>query len=372
MLFCGKQKSNLQEIVDMVISYLPMKDAARTSVLSSEWRQGWASYPKITLNLETMLGTLWEKINYAPEVKAQIYREKFIKNVHAFMRQHRGFRVEEFVLEYRLGKRDAHHIDSWVTRAASMRLKRLAIDLSKLSMDFKVDPENYAFSLKLLDETAAVKHLHILQLSNLYLKPLGDFRGFLNLTLLELQRVRVTEDDLESLLCRCPALEQLALNSCGPFVSLRIGHQLYRLEHLILDSGTLVENLQIDAINLKTISHSYNIREIVVRKDSQITEVIADMNTIPGFRRCIGYKNTLQYIFTGLPSTLPCLEKLSLDINENIQVCSSNVTFLVLHFFLFFCRRALPLILANSAFSCLQPVILYCCFISANYIYRNH
>jgi hypothetical protein len=23
-----------------------------------------------------MLGTLWEKINYAPEVKAQIYREK--------------------------------------------------------------------------------------------------------------------------------------------------------------------------------------------------------------------------------------------------------------------------------------------------------
>jgi hypothetical protein len=28
--------------------------------------------------------------------------------------------------------------------------------------------------------------------------------------------------------------------------------------------------------------------------------------------------------------------------------------------------------LANSAFSCLQPVILYCFFISANYIYRNH
>jgi hypothetical protein len=167
--------------------------------------------------------------------------------------------------------------------------------------------------------------------------------------MLELQRVHVAADDLESLLCKCPALERLALNTCGPFVSLRIGHQLHRLEHLSLGSSTLVENLQINAINLKTISHGYNIRKIVVGKDSQITEVIANMNTVPGFRICIGYKDTLQYIFTGLPSALPCLEKLSLHIYENIQVCSSNVAFLVLHFFLFCCRGALPLILANSA-----------------------
>lgn len=323
--FKRKQKPEIQisrlpqEIVDVVISFLPMRDAARTSVISSEWRQGWERYPKLTLNCETMLGTKRGDIYYAPKVKAQKYRQKFIENVHALMRHHQGFGVEEFVLEFGLNEKDAHHIDSWITHAASMRLKRLVIDLSVLPRDFDTDLENYAFALQLLGEIGPVKHLHVLQLRNLSVKPLGDFRGFLNLTMLELQRVHVAADDLESLLCKCPALERLALNTCGRFVSLRIGHQLHRLEHLSLGSSTLVENLQINAINLKTISHGYNIRKIVVGKDSQITEVIANMNTVPGFRICIGYKDTLQYIFTGLPSALPCLEKLSLHIYENIQ-----------------------------------------------------
>ncbi|CAM0871978.1 unnamed protein product [Alopecurus aequalis] len=305
-----------QEIVEMVMSFLPMKDAARTSLLSSEWRQGWATYPKLTLNSETMLGVRRGKVYHAPKVEAQKYREKFIENVNAIMRQRQGLGVEEFVLEFGLNEKDAQHIDSWVTHAASIRLERFVIDLSVPLGECKVVPGKYAFSLQLLDEIGKVKPLRILQLINLSLKPLGDFRGFLHLTMLELQRVCVAEDDLESLLCRFPALERLALNFCGPFVSLRIGHQLCRLVHLSLGDGIVVDNLRIDAINLKTISHSYNIRRIVVRKDSQITEVIADMNTMPLFPR---YKDTLQYMFTGLPSALPCLEKLSLNIQENIQ-----------------------------------------------------
>jgi hypothetical protein len=330
-MLCREQKSNLQEIVDLVVSFLPMKDAARMSVLSSEWRQGWVSYPKLTLNSETMLGIRRGDIYYASKEKAEKYRGKFIENVHAVMRQHQGFWLEEFVLEYGFHEIDAHHIDSWVTRAASMRLKRLAIDLSEIRLDCRYDLKQYAFALQLLDEISTVEHLCILELRNLSLKPIGDFRGFLNLTMLELQHVRVAKDDLESMLCKCPALERLALNLWGRFVSLQIGHQLRRLEHLSLGDGTLVEKLQIDAINLKTVSHSDNICEIVTRKDSRITEVIADMKTIPNVHTCVGYKDTLQYIFTGLPSASPCLEKLSLDIWENIQVCSSNVAFLVLH-----------------------------------------
>ncbi|KAM0861861.1 hypothetical protein ACQ4PT_045612 [Festuca glaucescens] len=249
-----------------------MKDAARTSVLSSEWRQGWVSYPKLRLNSETMLGIRRGDIYYASEEKAQKYRGKFIENVHAVMRQHQGFWLEEFVLEYGFHEMDAHHIDSWVTRAASMRLKRLVIDLSELRLDCRFDLKQYALALQLVDEISTVEHLCILELRNLSLKPIGDFGGFLNLTMLELQHVCVAKDDLESMLCKCPALERLALNLWGRFVSLQIGHQLRRLEHFSLGDGTLVEKLQIDAINLKTISHSDNIREIVTRKDSRITE----------------------------------------------------------------------------------------------------
>uniref|UniRef100_A0ACD5XME0 Uncharacterized protein n=2 Tax=Avena sativa TaxID=4498 RepID=A0ACD5XME0_AVESA len=308
-----------QEIVEMVVSFLPMKDAARTSVVSSKWRQGWASYPWLTLNSETMLGTEKGNVACASEVEQNKYKMKFIENVHAVMRQHQGFGVDEFLLEFGLGDKDAHHIDNWVALAASMRMKRLVIDLSGLSLESKIYPEKYALSLQLLDDISTIKHLHILQLSNLSLKPLDDFRGFVKLTMLELQLVDVEEGDLESLLCKCPALERLALNACGPFMSLRIGHELSRLEHLCLGDGTLVEKLQIEAMNLRTISHSYNVREIIVRKDSQISEVTADMNIPPRTQVGNGYKDTLQYMFTGLPSALPCIQKVSLNIWEDIQ-----------------------------------------------------
>ncbi|CAM0871635.1 unnamed protein product [Alopecurus aequalis] len=324
-VFKSKQKAKVQidhlpqEIVEMVVSFLPMKDAARTSVLSSKWRQGWASYPRLTLNSETMLSTRKGKVDCASKVEQNKYKTKFIANVHAVMRQHQGFGVEEFLLEFGLGERDAQHIDNWVALAASMRMKRLVIDLSGLSLGCKIAPEKYALPLQLLDDTGTIKHLRILQLSYLALKSLGDFRGFVNLTMLELQLVDIAEGDLESLLCKCPALERLALNSCGPFVSLRIGHELSRLEHLCLGDGTLVDKLQIEAMNLRTISHSYNVGEIIVTKDSQISEVTVDMNIAPRSQAGNGYKDTLQYMFTGLPSALPCIQKVSLNIWEEIQ-----------------------------------------------------
>uniref|UniRef100_A0ACD5TVJ3 Uncharacterized protein n=1 Tax=Avena sativa TaxID=4498 RepID=A0ACD5TVJ3_AVESA len=299
-VFKRKQKAMVQidhlpqEIVEMVVSFLPMKDAARTSVVSSKWRQGWANYPRLTFNSETMLGTRKGKVDCASEVEQNKYKMKFIENVHAVMQQHQGFGVDEFLLEFGLDEKDAPHIDNWVALAASMRMKRLVIDLSGLSRERKIAPGKYALPLQLLDDIGTIKHLRTLQLSNLSLKPLGDFRGFVNLTMLELQLVDVAEGDLESLLCKCPALERLALNACGPFMSLRIGHELSRLEHLCLGDGTLV-------------------------KDSQISEVTADMNIPPRTQVGNGYKDTLQYMFTGLPSALPCIQKVSLNIWEDIQ-----------------------------------------------------
>ncbi|KAL6645099.1 hypothetical protein ACP70R_016707 [Stipagrostis hirtigluma subsp. patula] len=263
-----------------------------------------------------MLGASKCKVDYARKFESEQYRLKFIKNVNTIMRQHHGFGVEELVLAFGLYQMDAHHIDSWLALAATSRLERLAIDLSGVSL-YCIDPETYAFPLQLLEGGRARRC--ILQLTSLSLKLLGDIGGFVNLRTLELKLVRVAEDDLQMLLCKYPALEKLILNSCGDFVRLQIGHHLNRLEHLSVDGGTLVESLQIDAINLRTISHGFNLREIIVREDCQIREVTADVNITPEYFGRIFYKDTLLYMFTGVPSTLPCLEKLSLNIWEDIK-----------------------------------------------------
>ncbi|KAL6867353.1 hypothetical protein ACP4OV_015377 [Aristida adscensionis] len=270
--FKRKQKPELridrlpQDIIDRILSFLPMKDAARTSVLSSKWQQGWASYPKLTLNSETMLSTSKCKVDCARKVQLEQYRMKFIENVNTIMRQRHGFGVEEFVLKFRLIQRDVGHLDRWFALAATARLERLAIDLNGQPVRSDVFPEEYAFSLQLLENKGGAAHLRILQLTKLSLKP-------------------------------------LAFTPPGAFTC-----------------GTLVENLQIEAINLRTISHGYNVGNIVVRKDSQVREVKVDMNIPLGdYFGGIYYKDTLQYMFTGLPSSLPCLEKLSLNISEDIK-----------------------------------------------------
>uniref|UniRef100_A0A0A9EXE0 Uncharacterized protein n=1 Tax=Arundo donax TaxID=35708 RepID=A0A0A9EXE0_ARUDO len=132
---------------------------------------------KLTLKSETMLGTSKSKVDYARRVESEQYRMKFIENVNTVM-------VSEFVLEFWLNQMDAHHFDAWFSLAATARLNRLAVDLSGMSLDCKVLPEKYAFSLQLLEDGRA--HLCNIQLTNLSLKPLGDFGGFVNLTMLEL------------------------------------------------------------------------------------------------------------------------------------------------------------------------------------------
>ncbi|CAM8882147.1 unnamed protein product [Rhodiola kirilowii] len=186
------------EIIGHILSYLPICDALRTSVLSRRWRWRWrCSWTKtVQLNL------------YNDEFKErEMNNERFFKLVLRVLASHVG-PIHKCVLRPKPDKirgvtdvvRD---VDTWLRLLSTMDVKDLTIDChSDMYGRFKLPP--YAFQCL---------GLSCLTLQDCKLKYPVEFKGFPNLTRLDLSYVDLHEDVVNKFISTCP-LEMLFLKHC--------------------------------------------------------------------------------------------------------------------------------------------------------------
>uniref|UniRef100_A0ACD5ZDU5 Uncharacterized protein n=4 Tax=Avena sativa TaxID=4498 RepID=A0ACD5ZDU5_AVESA len=306
------------DILSSITSKLPLKEAARTSILSSQWRRIWLCRPNIDLSYHTLLSQSDDARRWTTR-RNILNRLKFIKSVGEVLQQHEGLGTESIRISFHLCDRYADHMDKWMKYTIASKAKGLILEL--LSVNFGPTIVRYNFPLQMLD-TKKNSSLRRLRLHFVSLCPPADFRGFQNLTRLCLQDVSITNEDLQRLLSEGNHLECFRIACCETLTSLKIPHYVNRLKFLLVLSCPLLQDISLDC-DVPALHYRGPLIPLKLAAPSKLTNLWI---MLPSCHSALGF------ISSELPTTIRHLEKLRLCCSqfEGTDVVSRLRSFLSL------------------------------------------
>lgn len=186
-----------QTIIEDILCLLPIQDAARTSILSREWRYTWTKIPKLVFSEfdfivstdKNHLSVMEQNFSKPSPRKEMNKRCKFFYAMHQVLLAHQG-PILEFTLKIDADD-SCFEIDHIITHLS----RKNTIKKLTLVMDCEYRLPSSIFSLYQLTD------LH-LQWCDLLLEPV--FNGFDCLTTLFLNNVNIYKRTLLHLLSNCP------------------------------------------------------------------------------------------------------------------------------------------------------------------------
>ncbi|KAF5445042.1 hypothetical protein F2P56_034125 [Juglans regia] len=291
--------SNLPgHVIDQILSQLSIKEAVKTSILSSKWRFKWATLPHLVFD------------NQCFPVSSQdqtIVKNKLVSIVDHVLLLHNG-PIYKFKLSHRdlLGITD---IDRWILHLSRCSIKEFVLEIWK--------GQRY----KMPSSLFLCQNLVHLELFNCFLKPPLTFKGFGSLKSLDLQHVTLAQDLFESLISSCPLLERLTLMNFDGFAHLNINAP--NLQYF--DIGGVFEDISFEhtsRLAVVAIGLYVNVGDDKKQVYSNSSNLLKFFVHLPLIRRLEVQSYFLKYLAVGiLPGRLPIpcvnLNYLSLRINFN-------------------------------------------------------
>ncbi|KAL7592576.1 hypothetical protein Lser_V15G35342 [Lactuca serriola] len=309
--------SNLPDcIVHHILSFMPTKEVVKTSILSTRWKNLWASAP--TIDFDDLLFCSVSDIDYDDlfvcDRKVHDRRQPDVTSFMNFIERVLRLRGVSNIIKFRLTCVSSYEesqiqnsqIHSWISDAIMHNVQELDLSL------FREDPSMIPWSI--LDRTSLVS-LKIR--SNYYVTELPSCISFPCLKTLHLLSVVFPDDDhAEKLLLGCPVLEELVLShnwmnlnniviSNSTLKSLTIEDILHFQEDILhfqepLYDPTSVCKIKIDAENLTYFEYiGFLSNEIILSNTSSL--VNARVYIPPEWKkevtgRVIGLLKQLQYV----------------------------------------------------------------------------
>ncbi|NP_001390412.1 F-box/FBD/LRR-repeat protein At1g13570 [Solanum lycopersicum] len=154
-----------KNVIDHILEFIPVKDAARTSILSRKWRYIWATFPELVLDNGF-------RQNFIGKLKSD-----FTEAVNCILLLHMGD-IVKFVLDTKgvfTAKSSYAIIDRWILYVTRNGVKMLTLRTS--------NDDTYTLPLSIFNCST----LTYLELSNCVFKPPNPFIGFQNLIALHLK-----------------------------------------------------------------------------------------------------------------------------------------------------------------------------------------
>ncbi|XP_021726205.1 putative F-box/LRR-repeat protein At3g18150 [Chenopodium quinoa] len=179
-------------LVEDILSYMPMMDAIKTSILSERWRWSWASTTKIEFLFEEFNDTL----------------DMFSEFITSTMMLNRSSTIHKFVLRSYFDAFMSPAINFCLRQLVRKRVEELCLDLdfcSEPPLAYWLTPEiYYCESVKKLSFTCC----QVSPMVAVNWRSLQD---------LSIENAFIDNQTIQMILCGSPHLESLLLRNCGGF-----------------------------------------------------------------------------------------------------------------------------------------------------------
>lgn len=303
--------SNLPgHVIDKILSNLSLRDAVRTSILSSKWRYKWVNLTHLVFDNPSVLVFTQDPT---------IIKSKLVKIVDHVLLLHSG-PIHKFKLSHR-DLQGVSDIDRWILFLSRGSVKEFILEIWK------------GHRYKLPSPLYSCQKLIHLELFNCLLKPPSTFNGFKSLKSLDLQHITMDQDVFEKLISNCPLLERLTLMNFDGFSQLNV----HAPNLLFFDIGGVFEDVNFEnTLHLSIVSIGLYVnagysQNQTLRNAGNLTKFLA---SLPRIQRLEVQSFFLKFLAVGMvPKRLPtpCMELnyLSIRINFNdMEECSAALCLL--------------------------------------------
>ncbi|KAK9933748.1 hypothetical protein M0R45_020924 [Rubus argutus] len=187
-------------VTQQILSFLPIREAVRTSILSSNWRHKWAKLPHLVFDDQ-----------YVSDSHGRMTKQIFETIVDHVLLVHSG-PIDTFRLSSRKFLAPVC-IDTWIVHL---------LRNSNSIKEFILKPEGNGSPYNISSCLFLCPELTHLELYNCLLKPPTTFKGFPRLKSLDIKKVIVGRVVLERVIVSCPLLERLTLCDLNGLTHLNI------------------------------------------------------------------------------------------------------------------------------------------------------
>ncbi|PRQ26566.1 putative F-box domain, leucine-rich repeat domain, L domain-containing protein [Rosa chinensis] len=291
--------SNLpSDVTEKILSHLPVRDAVRTSVLSTEWRYKSAMLPRLVFD--------------AKSISTQ--HQTFANVVDHVLLSHIG-PLYKFKIVTHISFRD---MDRWILHLSRNSIKEFILE--------NLGVQRY----KVPSSMFSCQDLTYLKLYTCLLQPPSTFTGFKSLKRLRIADVSLTDDVLENMIVHCPLLERLSVEWCDGFSQLNINAPNLQVLRFMGD----FEDINIlNTSNLVDV-YIYKQDEFVQRRGPcRYCNLLKFFAELPNIHRLDMNHLFTKYLAVGsLPEKLPkpCVHLQFLSVSVCIDDVKHIITFLCL------------------------------------------
>ncbi|KAK9276492.1 hypothetical protein L1049_006026 [Liquidambar formosana] len=189
----------LSNIIENILICLPLRDAVRTSILSSNWRYKWVTLPQLVFDT-----WIRQEFSENPLSAKHVLRT----TIYQVLLHHKGP-----ILKFVMSNPDVKSfcdINQWILFLSNN-------DILDFTLQIWTDEPH-----KLPSHFYSFLQLRYLELWSCVFKPPPTFKGFSRLVSLDLNSVVLEAELFGSFISSCPLLEQLKLLTCTEFECLEI------------------------------------------------------------------------------------------------------------------------------------------------------